>query len=193
MEITYLTGALKAEQLPELTLPEVGIVGRSNCGKSTLINAFFSRKAIARTSRTPGRTQLIHFFSVSEEWIIADLPGYGFSKASKEIARNWQPLVDAYLQRRNLVSILFLMDVRRPLEDSDRVVLSQMRHIPKIIVGLTKADKCSPSEAEAAKKKVAAELGKRFKNVEVIAVSSKTKKGLEELREKVALAVSEVP
>jgi GTP-binding protein len=193
MEITYLTGALKAEQLPELTLPEVGIVGRSNCGKSTLINAFFNRKAIARASHTPGRTQLVHFFTVGEEWIVADLPGYGFSKARKDVARNWGPLVEAYLRRPNLLAVLFLMDIRRPVEDSDWAVLEQMQHVPRIIVGLTKADKCNAAEIEKAKKAAGTALGKRIKNIDIIAVSSKTKKGLEELREKVELAVSEVP
>ncbi len=190
MESSYITSAQQAEQLPRLGHPEVAFVGRSNCGKSSLLNALLNRSGLARTSNTPGRTQMVNFFAVDHKekrLVLADLPGYGFSAIGKEVRHHWQALVDGYLGRAEIRELLFLYDSRRvgDLKDDDLGLLEMLtkRKAPVTVV-LTKCDKLNQSETQKAITTMAGDLKKeKLKVARVVAVSSLKKKGIEELRE----------
>jgi GTP-binding protein len=184
MEASYITSAMKSQQLPRYTLPEVAFIGRSNTGKSSLLNSLLGRVNLARASRTPGRTQMINFFDVGGRLIFVDLPGYGFSVARPEVAANWQELIDAYLQRPNIRDFLFLMDVRRDVTVEDLALMELLgRNIPLLIV-LTKADKLSRSKVNEAVQKVrAAAAARQIPVRDILAISSLKRTGIRELRE----------
>ena len=174
---------MKPQQLPRYTLPEVAFVGRSNTGKSTLLNVLTGHKNLARTSRTPGRTQMVNFFDVNGKVIFADLPGYGWSAAVREVASQWQALVDAYIQRDNIRDFLFLMDCRRKLTGEDLALMEMLgRNLPLIVV-VTKTDKLSREKVKDAireyEKAIAAQ---RIPLKQIIAVSALKKTGIPELR-----------
>lgn len=135
---------------PETNLPEVAFAGRSNVGKSSLLNRLVKRKAFARVSRTPGRTREINFFLVNNQFVLADLPGYGYAKISKERKAEWRPLLEGYLgSTTRLAGVVQLLDIRREPSDDDVSMLDFLAklEIPTIVV-LTKIDKLS-SEAVA--------------------------------------------
>ncbi len=186
MDARYITSAMKPEQLPVYEQPEIAFIGRSNCGKSTLLNGLMARKGLARESRTPGRTQMVNFFSLNNRLIFADLPGYGFSVAQREVAEQWQPLMDAYFRRPNIKEFLFLMDSRRDADDEDLAFMYMLgRQLPITLV-LTKADKMNNQEKQLKLRKMKAlleEKGIAFDTV--IAVSSLKKIGVDELRTRV--------
>lgn len=147
--VNYLTGAWQAAQFPADIGVEVAFAGRSNSGKSSAINAITGRIAIARASKTPGRTQLINFFTLGEQQRLADLPGYGFAKVPPAMKQHWQALMTSYFeQRQALHGLIILMDSRHPLKDTDWQMLewSQGRGI-RCHVLLSKSDKLSQSEA----------------------------------------------
>lgn len=128
---------------PPLDLPEVAFAGRSNVGKSSLLNRLVRRKAFARVSRTPGRTREINFFKVNDTFILADLPGYGYAKVSKEKKADWRPLIEGYLRRTpTLAGVVQLLDIRREPNEDDVSMLDFLAEIevPTVIV-LTKIDK----------------------------------------------------
>jgi len=130
---------------PETNLPEVAFAGRSNVGKSSLLNRLVKRKAIARVSRTPGRTREINFFLVNNQFVLADLPGYGYAKISKERKAEWRPLLEGYLgATTRLAGVVQLLDIRREPSDDDVSMLDFLAklEIPTIVV-LTKIDKLS--------------------------------------------------
>ena len=190
MESSYITSAQQAEQLPRLGHPEVAFVGRSNCGKSSLLNALLNRANLARASNTPGRTQMVNFFAVDHKekrLILADLPGYGFSAIGKEVRHHWQGLVDAYLARPELKACLFLYDIRRTgdLKDDDLgllELLTRRKPLAPVSVVLTKADKLSNSDVQKAVGQMTQALKKEKLRVErVLAVSTLKKKGIDEL------------
>jgi len=135
---------------PEPTLPEIAFAGRSNVGKSSLLNRLVRRKAFARVSRTPGRTREINFFKVNGTFLLADLPGYGYAKISKERKADWKPLIEGYLkQTPTLAGVVQLLDIRRDPSEDDMAMLDFLAEIevPTIIV-LTKSDKL-PRKAAA--------------------------------------------
>ena len=140
---TFLLGVVTPAQLPESMLPEVTFAGRSNVGKSSLINALTNRKTLARTSITPGRTQEINFFDLGQQLMISDLPGYGYAKAPKVKVDSWTTLIKQYLRGRpNLRRALVLIDSRRGIKDNDREIMKLMDDAAvnyQIII--TKADK----------------------------------------------------
>lgn len=154
MESSYITSAQKAEQLPDFPWPEVAFVGRSNVGKSSLLNSLMGRKDLARTSSTPGRTQMVNFFSLKQgddQIIFADLPGYGYSAIGHESRKHWEKLVKTYVLRPRIAAFLFLMDARRAIkvEEEDLELLRYLTSIGgsnAVTVVLTKADKLSQSE-----------------------------------------------
>ena len=166
---------------PETTLPEVAFAGRSNVGKSSLLNRLIRRKAFARVSRTPGRTREINFFEVNEQFVLVDLPGYGYARISKERRAEWRPLIEGYLRRStNLRGVVQLIDVRRDPTDDDLQLLDFLSEIGvPTIVAVTKVDKLSASAASARIHALTAALG--LDADQVIAFSAQTGLGRDEL------------
>jgi GTP-binding protein len=128
---------------PDLTLPEIAFAGRSNVGKSSLLNTLVRRKAFARVSRTPGRTREINFFNVNNQFILTDLPGYGYARISKERKADWKPLIEGYLKKTSvLAGVVLLLDIRRDPSDDDMAMLDFLAEAElPTIVALTKVDK----------------------------------------------------
>jgi GTP-binding protein len=147
MKIEFITSAAKPADWPPGAVPEIALTGRSNAGKSTFINAF-SGRSIAKVSQKPGKTQLLNFFSVGENYRIVDMPGYGYSRASGDIMAQWESLVEAYLANRpQLVGIILFSDVRRQLSsDEDQVLDFVAQYGRKAALVLTKCDQISRSE-----------------------------------------------
>ncbi|MEQ9448764.1 MAG: ribosome biogenesis GTP-binding protein YihA/YsxC, partial [Rhodospirillaceae bacterium] len=157
---TFMLGAAFLEQVPATPLPEVAFAGRSNVGKSSLINALTGRKNLARTSVTPGRTQEINFFDLGGRLIMADLPGYGYAKAPKGKVDAWTDLIKLYLQGRpNLRRAMILVDSRHGLKETDREIFKLMDEAAvNYQVVLTKADKIKPGQLHARRDTVVAEI-----------------------------------
>ena len=144
----FIKSAAKPKDYPPPGLPEVAFVGRSNVGKSSLINVLAGRKGLVRTSSTPGRTQLINFFDINSILTLVDLPGYGYAKAPPELRKQWGPMIEAYLaSRESLKAVVLILDIRREPSDGDMQMLRWLEtyNIPPIIV-LTKCDKLSKNE-----------------------------------------------
>ncbi len=184
----FAIGVQHLSQLPADEGAEVAFAGRSNVGKSSAINALTRRRSLARTSKTPGRTQQINFFELDDVRRIADLPGYGFARAPREIQRHWELLVHEYLSRRkSLRGIVALMDIRHPLKDLDRqmVIWASQQNLPLHVL-LTKADKLKRGPARSALLKVRSELQKDGINASVQMFSSLKKDGVEEAKLKLA-------
>lgn len=142
---SFVTGAHNLSQLPPDTGIEVAFAGRSNSGKSSAINRITGQKSLARTSKTPGRTQQINYFALDEQRHLVDLPGYGYAKVSEKVKLHWQHTLEAYLQQRHsLRGLVLMMDIRHPLNDFDRQMILWCRHsnMPLHVL-LTKADKLS--------------------------------------------------
>lgn len=185
--VEFLLSAPQLKHLPEPDYPEIAFCGRSNVGKSSLINALVQRKAIARTSVTPGRTQELNFFEVGDptQFRLVDMPGYGFAKAPLKVVEKWRSLVRTFLRGRvPLKRTLVLVDSRHGLKDSDR---DMMKMLDEAAVGyrivLTKADKIKASALEAVRAKVEAEARKHPAAYPQLHVTSSEKgMGLEELR-----------
>jgi GTP-binding protein len=134
---------------PESPLPEVAFAGRSNVGKSSLLNALVRRKSFARVSRTPGRTREINFFRVNNTFVLVDLPGYGYARISKAKKAEWRPMIESYLRRTTqLRGIVLLLDIRREPSEDDRAMLDFLAELGvPTIVALTKADKLTKADA----------------------------------------------
>jgi GTP-binding protein len=141
----FVTSAAKPADFPPPTLPELAVVGRSNVGKSSLINALVGQDGLARTSRTPGRTRLVNWFEIGSQppFFLVDLPGYGYAEVNQATRESWRPLIETYLEQRpSLAGVLLLVDIRRNAEDEelDFVPWLAQRETP-LVVALTKADK----------------------------------------------------
>jgi len=179
--VQYLTGAWQAAQFPGDEGIEVAFAGRSNSGKSSAINAITGRIGLARTSKTPGRTQLINFFSMQEGQRLVDLPGYGFAKVPPDMQRHWHELMSSYFERRqSLRGLVVLMDSRHPLKDTDLQMLEwgQQRQL-RCHVLLSKADKLTQSEGMKVTREVRNELGE---SASVQLFSATTNRGVDEAR-----------
>lgn len=162
---------------------EIAFAGRSNSGKSSTINRVCSQKALARTSKTPGRTQLINFFALPDQACLVDLPGYGYAKVPEQIKLQWQKFIEAYLIKRStLVGLILVMDVRRPLTDFDESLLlwAEQRGLPVHIV-LNKADKLKHGAASTTLLQVKKALSARNIAVSVQLFSAHNGKGVETL------------
>lgn len=184
-ECTFVLGAAKPEHIPATDLPEIAFAGRSNVGKSSLINALTSHKNLARTSNTPGRTQEVNFFNLGDRLMIADLPGYGYAKVSKSRVKQWTGLVNTYLKgRAQLRRACLLVDARHGLKDSDREVMSMLDTAAvSYQIILTKADKVSKGALEKLIAGIAADAKTHTAlHPEVISTSSRKGHGIEQLR-----------
>jgi GTP-binding protein len=179
----FLTSASRLKQCPADQGWEVAFAGRSNAGKSSAINTLTGNRKLARTSKTPGRTQLINFFSLSENQRLVDLPGYGFAKVPVAVKREWTRQLEHYLQeRRCLRGLILLMDVRRPLLEFDRMMLdwAVAAGMP-VHVLLTKADKLKKGPAKSTLLQVRGELADQADMVSVQLFSALKKTGLKDL------------
>lgn len=144
----FVKGCVRIADLPPTDRVEIAFAGRSNVGKSSLINVLVNRKGLVRTSSTPGRTQLINFFRVNGNLMLVDLPGYGFAKVPLAVKREWGPMVETYLSTRpNLGCVVLIVDVRRVPTEEDQLMLQWLRayNIPALVV-VTKCDKVSKNE-----------------------------------------------
>ena len=184
-DIRFLLSASQLDGLPSDELPEIAVVGRSNVGKSSALNALANRKRLAFVSKTPGRTQLINFFSLGEHARLVDLPGYGYAKVPHGVRDEWGQLVAGYLQtRRSLIGVVSLMDARRPLTPLDRQLLGWLVPLRRrLLVLLTKADKLSRSEQGRTLIAARSELATLDVLGECRLFSSQTRQGVEETRE----------
>ena len=176
----FLVGAHQPAQFPDDHGAEVAFAGRSNAGKSSALNAIAARQSLARTSKTPGRTQQVNFFELRPGCRVVDLPGYGFAKAPPDLIRHWQALLDAYfVRRRSLRGVVQVMDIRHPLTDYDvqLIEFANQSAVP-VHVLLTKADKLSRSQAQQVLKQVRAAL----EGATVQLFSAQDKTGVDEAR-----------
>ena len=181
----FVAGATTPDVFPPASLPEIAFVGRSNAGKSSLINAITGRSTLARVSHTPGRTRQINFFNLGARVMLVDLPGYGYAKASKAMTAEWNHLITAYLRGRpSLRRVVLLVDSRRGIMDSDEEVLTLLDQAAmSTLVTLTKIDELKP----AALKSVAAEAeAKAARHTaaypEIFVTSAREKRGLDPLK-----------
>lgn len=181
MKITsaeFIKSAVWPPQYPPATLPEVAFVGRSNVGKSSLINTLLGRKNLAKTSNTPGRTQLINFFTINEKISFVDLPGYGFAKVPQSVKKDWGEMMEAYLkERQNLALVIFILDIRRDPNADDLSLRDWLKHyrIPYLYV-LTKTDKLSNNQAIVRKRAIEKTLQVSSEKKPIL-FSAKTQKG----------------
>jgi GTP-binding protein len=191
-QFTAATGTL--ERLPPMQGVEIAFAGRSNVGKSSLINGLTGRKALARTSHTPGRTQELIFFSAVPELSIVDMPGYGYAEAPKTKVKAWTELIHAYLSgRANLARVYVLIDARHGLKDADDAVLKTLgTSAVSFQVVLTKADQVKKADLDERIAGISAAISKRAAAFPEIAVtSSREGTGMPELRAAIARLVKE--
>ncbi len=183
----FIKSALWPEDYPKINhnLHQVAICGRSNVGKSTLINELCAQSKLAKTSKTPGKTQLINFFAIDEKFVFVDLPGYGFAKVPLAIKNEWGKVVTQFLEKAvRLELILFLLDIRRTPNAEDLELLHWLYHSKKpFIVVLTKTDKINKKDLDTRTKEIIAELP--YQGFEYVQHSSKTHHGTFDLKQKI--------
>jgi len=187
--VDFVMGAARLEQLPEADRPEIAFAGRSNVGKSSLVNALTGRKTLARTSGDPGRTRELNFFDLGGQIRLVDLPGYGFAKAPKDVSARWTRLTRDYLRGRvNLKRIFLLIDARHGLKPSDESVMSDLDNAAVVYqITLTKLDKLKPAEQKTIVEQTMARIARRPAAFPKVAATSSAKKiGLDDLRADIA-------
>jgi GTP-binding protein len=192
--IDFLKSAPKLEHLPDPTAPEIAFAGRSNVGKSSLINALTNRNKLARASNTPGRTQELNYFDVGRPLVfrLVDMPGYGFAEAPRDMVKRWRFLINDYLRGRAVLKrALVLVDSRHGLKDVDRDVMKMLDDAAvSYHLVLTKADKVKPTELEKTIDAIRAEAAKHpAAHPLILPTSSETGAGMAELRTAVLEAV----
>ena len=155
-----LESAAGANQFPDLVMPEIAFAGRSNVGKSTLINSLLTRKKLVKTSSTPGKTRLINFFLINEIFCLVDLPGYGFAKVPAEMRESWRKLIETYLSRRdNLRGVVLIIDIRHGPTVQDRQLKSWLDfHQRPMLVVASKSDKLSRGKCASQLQKIKKDL-----------------------------------
>ena len=185
MDVEFLTSAFKENQYPVSDRPEIAFAGKSNVGKSSLINTLVNRNKLARTSSTPGRTQSINFFRFGKTLYLVDLPGYGFARVPARVKESWRDMIETYLIRRpTLKAVVVILDIRRDPASGDLDLIHWLRsyNIPPIIV-LTKADKLSRQKVRTRAGLIAGELAGISPDAPVV-FSAKTRQGKDEVWEK---------
>jgi len=188
-ECDFVWGTGNIDSLPPQNLPEVAFVGRSNAGKSSLINALTGRKTLARVSHTPGRTREVNFFKLSGRLVLVDLPGYGYAKASKTLAAEWQRLIFAYLRgRANLRRVVLLLDSRRGALEIDRAVMDLLdKAAVSYCISLTKIDQLAAPECASVQADVETEAKRHTAAYPTVFATSALKaKGLDALKVQLA-------
>ncbi len=173
----FVTSATNPAQYPPVKFPEMAFAGRSNVGKSSLINTLVNRKRLVKTSSTPGRTQLINFFDINNLITFVDLPGYGYAKVPTAVRKKWGPMIETYLSGRNtLVGVVVILDIRRTPRQEEQNLFAWLEHysIAKILV-LTKADKLSKTKQEKQRTAVAKTL--EVDSNDLILFSAKSRRG----------------
>ncbi len=178
----FLISAAKLSQTPPDDGLEIAFAGRSNAGKSSALNTLCQQKALARTSKTPGRTQLLNFFAVDEQRRLVDLPGYGFAKVSEKVKLQWQGALAEYLESRlSLRGVILLMDVRHPLKEFDRQMLEWSHQIGRPVhILLTKADKLGRGAAANSLQRVQREISQFGEGVSVQLFSALKRQGIDQ-------------
>lgn len=184
IDIKLLMTAVKTEQYPDESLPEIALVGRSNVGKSSLINCLANRKNIARTSSTPGKTATINFYEIAGKYRIVDLPGYGYAKVSKQEKEKWADMIEGYLATRgNLVQVIQLVDARHKPTADDKMMFDWIKSYNyEPLVVATKLDKLKKSQVEGNLTAIYEELELTEDSV-MIPFSSETRQGREQVIE----------
>ncbi len=186
--IQFLLAAHDGRQLPPDQGAEVAFAGRSNAGKSSALNALVNRRSLARTSRTPGRTQQLVVFELDPDRRLVDLPGYGYAKAPRALRQHWETTIERYLrERQSLRSLILIMDIRHPLKDVDCQLLAFCTDIglPCLCL-LTKADKLSRTQAQAALAKARRDIASAGWSADLLLFSATKMTGVEEARQAVA-------
>jgi GTP-binding protein len=177
----FVKSAVTPSQYPPADLPEIAFTGRSNVGKSSLINTLVNRKHLVKTSSTPGRTQLINFFVINRTFSFVDLPGFGYAKVPAAVRRSWGPMVETYLStRKTLKGVVLIMDLRRVpgMQELNFIEWLRVHTIPEILV-LTKSDKLSKNKQTTQKKTIADALG--VPKEQPILFSAKSRMGKDDL------------
>jgi GTP-binding protein len=181
---SFIVSSAELSQCPKPVLPEYAFIGRSNVGKSSLINMLTGQKMLAKISTAPGKTRLINHFLINEQWYLVDLPGYGYAKVGHQTRKKWEKLIETYLlKRESLMSTFLLVDSRLPLQDNDRQVISWFgeNQLPFVIV-MTKADKLSRVEADQNFRSFSKSLMEDWEELpRIILSSSKTREGRKEI------------
>ncbi len=187
--VEFMKSGVRPEHYPESELPEIAVAGRSNVGKSSLINKLTNRRRIAKVSNTPGRTQLLNWFKVNDEFVLCDLPGYGYARVPHEVKRQWGPMIETYLEgREQLKALLLLVDVRREPGDWETQLVGWCSHHGRqVIPVVTKVDKLNRSRRGLAVRKVADSLG--FNPRKVVGWSAQTGEGMEALWQSIQRAL----
>ncbi len=174
--------AVKKAQYPETGMPEVAFAGKSNVGKSSLINCMINRKALARTSQNPGKTRTINFYNVEDELYFVDLPGYGYARAAKSEIEKWGKMIEDYLiKREELRAIILLVDIRHEPGENDKMMYDWLKHYGHdIVIVATKSDKLKRSQLPKHKKMLSQAFGLSSEDI-LIPFSSENKSGKDEL------------
>jgi GTP-binding protein len=187
----FVLSATAPAHYPPAALPEIAFAGRSNVGKSSLINTLVNRKGLARTSHTPGRTQEINFFTVNNRFAFIDLPGYGYAKVPEAIRRQWRPMIETYLrERRTLRLVVLILDIRRDPSEEDRQLIGWLEHygLPFVII-LTKTDKVSRHQLVQRQQRIGEDLH-LSPTTPLVSFSAKTGAGKDRLWREIKKAVA---
>jgi GTP-binding protein len=191
-ECRFIAGTMTVDALPPPGPVEFAFAGRSNVGKSSLINALTNRNGLARISRTPGRTQQINFFDLAGRLVLVDLPGHGYAKVGRAVVKEWSKLISAYLKGRpNLVRLLLLIDSRVGFKEPDLKLMELLDEAAlSYQIVMTKADEMKPDEIEIARARLAIQLERRpAAHPEIIVTSSRTRAGIDQLRAELTAVV----